>query len=142
MTTTVQDRQDIADLMTGWIHRDLGEGDPLRRLFHPDARIEVTWFEGLAVDFVEASDRMSASDLRTKHLITSPTVTFSSDGDRAVSETNAVIIAENIRLGLGADCHNRFVDQLERRDGVWRIADRRSVYDFAAPWNETSRRRL
>ncbi|MFF5075444.1 nuclear transport factor 2 family protein [Actinoplanes sp. NPDC000266] len=132
MTTTWQDRQDIADLMTGWIHRDLGEWDRLRALFHPDSRIEVTWFEGLAFDFVDASARMNASDLRTKHLITAPVVTFSSDGDRAVSETNAVIIAENVRLELGGNAHNRFIDQLERRDGVWRIADRKSVYDFAS----------
>ncbi len=132
MTTTLQDRQDIADLMTGWIRRDLGEWERLRELFHPDGRIEITWFEGLASDFVDASARMSASDLRTKHLITSPAVTFSPDGNRAVSETNAVIVAENVRLDLGSNAHNRFIDRLERRDGVWRIADRKSVYDFAA----------
>ena len=57
MTTTPQDRQDIAELMTGWIHRDLGEWDRLRELFHPDAQIEITWFEGPASDFVDASAR-------------------------------------------------------------------------------------
>ncbi|GAA2332596.1 nuclear transport factor 2 family protein [Streptomyces kunmingensis] len=131
MTATLQDRQDIADLMTGWIHRDHGQWDRLRDLFHLDARIEITWFEGLAHDFVEASARMGASDFRTKHLITAPVVTFSGDGSRAVSETNAVIIGENVSLDLGCDGHNRFIDRLERRDGVWRICDRKSVYDFA-----------
>ncbi|MFK0292781.1 nuclear transport factor 2 family protein [Streptomyces sp. NPDC090442] len=132
MAATLQDRQDIADLMTGWIHRDLGAWDRLRDLFHPDARIAITWFEGPAHEFVDASAKMSASDLRSKHLITAPVVTFSADGTRAVSETNAVIIGENIRIGLGCNCHNRFIDQLERRDGVWRIVDRKSVYDFAS----------
>ncbi|MFJ6530548.1 nuclear transport factor 2 family protein [Streptomyces longwoodensis] len=131
MTSTLQDRQDIADLMTGWIRRDLGDWDGLRELFHPDGRIEVTWFEGLAGDFVDASARMGASDFRTKHLITAPVVEFSADGTRAVSETNAVIVGENVRLGLGANGHNRFIDRIERRDGVWRILDRKSVYDFA-----------
>lgn len=130
-STTLQDRQDIADLMTGWIHRDQGRWDRLRELFHPDARIEITWFEGPASDFVDASARMATTDLRTKHLITSPFVTFSADGTRAVSETNAVIVAENGSLQLGCNGHNRFIDRLERRDGVWRIADRKSVYDFA-----------
>lgn len=132
MNATLQDRQDIADLMTGWIHRDLGEWDLLRELFHPDGRIEVTWFEGPASEFVDASARMGASDLRTKHLITAPVVTFSADGMRAVSETNAVIVAENVRLGLGCEAHNRFIDRLERRDAGWRILHRTSVYDFGS----------
>ncbi|WP_405010014.1 nuclear transport factor 2 family protein [Kitasatospora sp. NBC_01539] len=130
-STTLQDRQDIADLMTGWIHRDQGRWDRLRELFHPDARIEITWFEGAASDFVDASARMSTTGLRTKHLITPPAVTFSADGTRAVGETNAVIVVENDSLGLGCNGHNRFIDRIERRDGVWRIADRKSVYDFA-----------
>jgi hypothetical protein len=83
MQTNLQDRMDIADLMTGWIHRDLAQWDDLRTLFHPDGEIEVTWFEGKASDFVDASMRMGASDLRTKHLITSPVVAF--NGCKAAS---------------------------------------------------------
>ncbi|MHA6761427.1 nuclear transport factor 2 family protein [Streptacidiphilus sp. PAMC 29251] len=132
MEPTLQDRQDIADLMTGWIHRDLGEWDRLRELFHADGQIEITWFEGPASDFVDASATMGASDFRTKHLITSPVVAFSAEGTRAVSETNAVIIGENMRLGLGCNGHNRFIDRLEKREGVWRIVDRKSVYDFGS----------
>ncbi|MFF1925982.1 nuclear transport factor 2 family protein [Streptomyces sp. NPDC058221] len=130
MNVTSQDRQDIADLMTGWIHRDLGEWERLKGLFHPDGRIEITWFEGPAYEFVDASARMGASSFRTKHLITAPVVTFSADGTRAVSETNAVIIGENVDLHLGCNGHNRFIDRLEKRDGVWRISDRKSIYDF------------
>ena len=48
----LEDRLSIADLMTGWIHRDLGEWDQLRSLFHPDATIDITWFTGKAGDFV------------------------------------------------------------------------------------------
>ncbi|MFF5635855.1 nuclear transport factor 2 family protein [Streptomyces sp. NPDC012825] len=73
---------------------------------------------------------MGASAFRTKHPITAPVVTFSAYGARAVSETNAVVIGENVDLRLGCNVHNRFVDRLEKRDGVWRISDRKSVYDF------------
>lgn len=41
----LESRQAISDLMTGWIHRDLAEWDPLLSLFHHDSTIEVTWFE-------------------------------------------------------------------------------------------------
>jgi hypothetical protein len=72
---------------------------------------------------------MGASAFRTKHLVTAPVVTFPADGTRAVSETKAVIIGENVDPRLGCDGHNRFIDRLEQRDGPWRISDRKSVYD-------------
>lgn len=124
------DRQQLNDLMNGWMHRDLGEWAQLRDLFHPDGTIEITWFEGLASEFVEGSMRMGASDLRTKHLIASPAVTFNARGNKAILETNAIIIAENVKLNIGCECHNRFYDLAEKREGVWRLFRRQSVYDI------------
>jgi hypothetical protein len=129
MKSVLEDRQSIADLMTGWIHRDLAEWDKLRALFHPDGTIEISWFEGLASDFVEGSRRMGQSDVRTKHFISAPLVTFK--GNKAIAETNAVVIAENVRLDLGVSAHARFYDQVEKRGGVWKIANRQGIYDFA-----------
>ena len=128
MSATLQDRQDIADLMTGWIYRDLAEWDQLLELFHDDGVIEVTWFEGLFSQFVEGSKKMGGSDFATKHLIASPVITF--NGNRAIVETNAIIIGENTKLGLGCNGHNRFYDLVEKRDGVWRIVKRQSIYDM------------
>jgi len=128
MSNTLQDRQDIADLMTGWIHRDLAEWNQLLELFHDDGVIEVTWFEGLFSQFVEGSKKMGGSDFATKHLIASPAVTF--NGNRAIVETNAIIIGENTKLGLGCNGHNRFYDLVEKRDDVWRIVKRQSIYDM------------
>jgi len=130
MHSQQNDRQQLADLMTGWIHRDLSEWQQLRELFHPDGTIEITWFEGLASEFVEGSMRMGASDLRTKHVIASPVVTFDASGNKAILETNAIIIAENVKLNIGCECHNRFYDLAEKRDGVWRLFHRQSIYDM------------
>lgn len=126
----VEDRLAIADLMTGWIHRDLAQWDRMRELFHPDGTIEIPWFEGLFTDFVDASARMGASELRTKHVIASPVITFS--GDKALVETNAIIVAENIRLGVGATTHNRFFDRVDNRAGAWKINHRQSIYDTSS----------
>jgi hypothetical protein len=128
MSNTLQDRQDIADLMTGWIHRDLAEWDQLLELFHDDGIIEVTWFEGLFGEFVKGSQKMGNSGFSTKHVIGSPVITFNCD--RAIVETNAIIIGENASLGLGCNGHNRFYDLVEKRDGVWRIVKRQSIYDM------------
>ncbi len=130
MNNQLQDRQQLNDLVNGWMHRDLGEWAQLRNLFHPDGTIEITWFEGLASDFVEGSMRMGASDLRTKHLIASPAVTFNDAGNKAILETNAIIIAENVKLNIGCECHNRFYDLAEKREGVWKLFRRQSIYDI------------
>jgi len=135
MTTDIDrvaDRLAIADLMTGWIHRDLQNWDALLDVFTPDATIEITWFRGLARDFVDGSRRMGAGALRTKHLITTPVVTFSSTHpERAFVETNAAIIAEHSELRLGTTTHNRFLDRVVRcEDGRWRIERRDSSYDI------------
>lgn len=132
MNTHLEDRQHITDLMTGWIHRDLGEWTQLRNLFHPDGTIEITWFEGLASDFVDGSMRMGASDVRTKHLIGTPVVTFNASVTKAIVETNAMIIGENVVLNLGCVGHNRFYDLAEKRDGVWKLFHRQSIYDMAS----------
>jgi pimeloyl-ACP methyl ester carboxylesterase len=130
--STLQDEHEIANLMTGWIYRDVGDWDSLRGLFHEEARITVSWFSGLAADFVDASARMGGSDFRTKHLIAAPAISFSPSGRRAVSETNAIVVGENRRLSLGAVTHNRFIDRVERRAGRWGIVDRASIYDFSS----------
>lgn len=130
MQNQLHDRQQLNDLMNGWMHRDLGEWEQLRDLFHPDGTIEITWFEGLASDFVTGSMRMGKSDLRTKHLIAAPAITFSASGSKAILETNAMIIAENVKLNVGCECHNRFYDMAEKRDGVWRLVRRQSIYDM------------
>lgn len=140
--TRLPDIEAIRGLITGCIHRDRGNWADLLELFHPDGTIEVTWFAGLARDFVEGSRRMGESALRTKHLIANPFITFADD--RAVAETNAMIVVENTDLDLGASTHNRFIDKVERRGGVWRIVHRASVYDFstfASPYGPVDRHR-
>lgn len=128
MSHTLEDRQQINDLITGWMHRDLGNWDELRKLFHPDGTVAVTWFEGLASDFVDGSIRMGASTLRNKHFIANPVVTF--QGDKAIAETNSMIIGEDTRLNLGATSHARFYDLVEKRDGQWKLFKRQAIYDM------------
>lgn len=131
-TQSIEDRLAINDLMNGWMHRDLSQWDELSKLFHPEGTIEVTWFEGLASKFIEGSKRMGASAIGTKHLITNPVIAFNAANTRAISETNAMIIGLNSELDLGATCHNRFYDMLEKREGEWRILHRQVVYDFSS----------
>lgn len=130
MPTRLEDLQQINRLINNWMLRDLGQWEALRALFHQDGTIEVTWFEGLFNDFVDASIRMGTSDLRTKHLIGSPVVTL--NGNKAIIQTNAVIIGENIKMNLGFNVHNRFYDFAEKRGDHWKLYKRQSIYDMSA----------
>ena len=97
----------------------------------PDGVIKIAWFQGLASEFIDASARMGKeSDLRAKHVISSPLTLF--NGDRAVVETNVLLVSQNPTLKLGALGHSRFFDRVERRDGAWRIVHRQSIYDMAS----------
>jgi len=42
MSEYLEDRQAIADLMTGWMRRDLAQWEGLRQLFHDDGVIEIS----------------------------------------------------------------------------------------------------
>lgn len=128
----IEDRLAISDLLNGWMHRDLSQWDELGKLFHPEGTIEVTWFEGPASEFIKGSMRMGKSDIDTKHFIGNPLVKFNAAQNKAIAETNAMIIGQNSRLALGATCHNRFYDMLEKRNGEWRILRRQVVYDFGS----------
>jgi SnoaL-like domain len=129
LDTLIAER-DINRLMQGWLYRDLGQWDRLRQLFHPDGTIAVTRFEGPFAKFVSASEQMSASDLRTKHVMGSPLVAI--EGDRAIAETSTIIVGENRKLKLACNAFARFYDRVERRNGVWKIFRRDCIYDVAA----------
>jgi hypothetical protein len=53
------------------------------------------------------------------------------NGHKAIVETNAVVVGENVRLDLGCSTHARFYDQVEKRDGAWKIVKRQGIYDFS-----------
>ena len=129
MSTYQEDVFAIAELMTGWQHRDLAQWDQMRKLFHDDGTIEISWYKGLFSKFVDASMGMGQSDFRTKHMVASPVVTF--NGNKAIVETNAIIVGENVVLGLGCVCHDRFYDRAEKRDGVWKLVNRQAIYDMS-----------
>ncbi|RDI43655.1 nuclear transport factor 2 family protein [Nocardia mexicana] len=124
----IEDRQAIAELTTGWIHRDRERWDELAELFHEDATLRILWFSGSARDFIDGSRRMGHGRLRSKHFLGAPAIRFA--GDRAFVETNAILLAQLADVPIGATIHNRFLDRMSRRAGVWRIEHRDSVYDM------------
>lgn len=124
------DDKAITHLVNGWMYRDTAQWDKLKSLFSPDATVEVTWFEGKASDFIAASQKMGKTALSTKHLIGTPIISY--HGDKAIAETNVMIVVHNDSIKLGSTVHARFYDQIQRLNGEWKIIRRQVFYDFGS----------
>ena len=91
--------------------------------------VHIMWFNGTAKQWVDTLARGGASTVSSKHVIANPLIHFR--GARAVTETNAIIVAESTALGYVCTSHIRFLDRVEERAGRWRLMERRSVYDVS-----------
>ena len=123
---TLSDKYACAELIQAWgLYRDQRRWPELLATFHPDGTIAVSWFRGPFAEFVEHCRRGGMS----KHLISPSLVRVA--GERAVAETNIVILVRQAIDGLAVDMTSRarFLDRLERRQGEWKILERAAIYE-------------
>lgn len=107
----------------------------LRACFHPDARHRHGSFEGASADFCTFALALVRQVEFTHHQL--GPVSIELDGDTAFTETYFTALH---RFGAipppGGQPHEdrfsggRYVDRFERRDGVWRIAERRGISEW------------
>jgi hypothetical protein len=122
----IADKYACAELIQTWgLYRDQSRWAELLSTFHPEGEIAVSWLRGPFAAFVEACKRGGPS----KHLISPSVVRVS--GERAVAETNIVILVRQKIEGLAVDMTSRarFLDRLERRQGIWKILERAAIYE-------------
>jgi hypothetical protein len=123
---TIADKSACAELIQAWgLYRDQRRWPELISTFHPDGIIAVSWFRGPFAEFVEHCKRGGMS----KHLISPSLVRVA--GERAVAETNIVILVRQAIDGLAIDMTSRarFLDRLERRQGEWKVLERAAIYE-------------
>jgi len=107
----------------------------LRSCFHPDARHRHGTFEGMSADFCTHALAIVAQVEFTHHQL--GPVSIELVGDTAFTETYFTALH---RFGAvaptGGQPHEdrfsggRYVDRFERRDGVWKIAERRGISEW------------
>jgi hypothetical protein len=107
----------------------------LRACFHPDARHRHGAFDGLSADFCTRAMEICRG-LRATHHQLGP-VSIELAGDVAFTEA---YFTSHHRFGEvpppGGEPHQdrfmggRYVDRFERRDGVWKIAERQGINDW------------
>jgi len=124
------DKTICAELVQAWgFARDQGKWDDLLAIFHPGGEIAVSWFRGPYPEFVAHCQRNFGKGSEAKHLLWPARVSV--NGARATAETSVAILVRQTIDGIAVDLNSngRFLDRLERRDGVWRMVERAALYE-------------
>lgn len=124
-------RQQIADLTMAYC-RGVDRADPelLAGIFHQDSTVVSGAFNGDGPTFAtEICKLAEATFEQTFHSIANQWIEI--DGDGAVGETYVIAVSTS----RGEDrtdtlTGGRYIDRFERREGVWRIAERTFVLDW------------
>lgn len=124
------DELEIRQLIENWVlWRDAGFWDRFATVWHDDAWMTATWFQGPASRFIEVSREGFERGVSILHFLGG----FTCDiiDDRAVAQTRMTINQRGILDGVLVDvvCIGRFYDFLEERAGKWGIVRRQPIYE-------------
>jgi hypothetical protein len=102
--------------------RDMGRWDRMKSCYHADGFVRISWFQGNAHEFVDASREMARRSVLAKHRLGPVSVRVA--GTRAVA-TMAITIdipasLQGVEVMLSS--HARVFYRAERRDGAWKLS--------------------
>ena len=124
------DKIACAELIQNWgFARDQGKWDDLNAIMHPGGEIAVSWFRGPYTEFVNHCRNNFGKGSAAKHQLWPARVAV--NGNRATGETNVAILVRQTIEGVECDLtsNGRFLDRIEKRDGVWRMVERAALYE-------------
>ena len=114
---------------------DARDYDALASLFHPDAIVDGLRGTAGITEYLATLRDTPASYERSMHVLGDPLIGFAPGAGRASLDTYAVVYQVGSLREGGADMTlgMRYLDEVEKRDGVWRILHRRT----AMLWSRT-----
>lgn len=128
---TLLDKQEIHEALMRYCRGiDRCDADLLHSAYHPDATDDHGLFKGKAADFIPWALKSLVRDEGTSHYIANELIEL--DGDVAHCESYFFAIhRRQAKDGTKEDLifQGRYVDRFERRQGLWKIANRQVVYD-------------
>lgn len=114
---------------------DLGDEAMIRSCFWPESKHKHGGFDGTSTAFVDFAMKVGATLKYSKHHISNVSVRVA--GDRAFSECYYFAHhRRNTKDGTGEEdafFEGRYIDLFERRNGVWKIIQRRGTSDWNSP---------
>ncbi|NJO32961.1 MAG: nuclear transport factor 2 family protein [Rhodospirillales bacterium] len=126
------DRQEIAELSYKYARaQDRLDGALQRSVFHDDAWTDYGYFKGDADGFVAFAQDVLRRNEVTQHLLGQMDIQI--NGATAYGEIYNHAFHRMTREGALVDLivAGRYIDRYEKRDGVWKIAYRSEIVDWA-----------
>ncbi len=125
-----EDRAVIRDLVEEWaVWRDSMDWDRFSQVWHRPGRMNATWFQGSADDFISASREAAARGANILHFLGGTAVDVA--GAHALAQTKMTISQRASVEGVECDvvCTGRFYDFFAVRDGRWGLVERQPIYE-------------
>lgn len=114
---------------------DRADADLIRSCFWPESTHRHGRFDGKSTDFIAFALKIIGTVKYSTHHISN--VSIQVDGDRALSECYYLAHhRRSMKEGTGEEdafFEGRYLDDFERRDGVWKIIRRRGLSDYSPP---------
>jgi hypothetical protein len=128
--TDLDDKLAIREVIDNWVvWRDSGQWDRFRTVWHDDARMHATWFQGSADDFIANARKSWGRGGVSIHFLGGTSIAL--HGTRAIAQTKMKIDTRGTVEGVLCDVVStgRFYDFFEQRAGRWAIALRQPIYE-------------
>jgi hypothetical protein len=124
------ERLRIREVVQNWaLWRDAGDWERFRTVWHPDAVMMATWFQGPAQKFIDVTVEGWGKGVSILHFLGGTAIDVA--GNRAIAQTKMTISQRAPVEGVMCDvlCTGRFYDFFEKRGDVWAIVLRQPIYE-------------
>ena len=122
-------RTAIREIVENWVvWRDAGDWARFRTVWHEDARMHATWFQGSAADFIDASREGWAKGVGILHFLGGHSAEVAGTRDRADQDDDLAARRRRWRA-LRRRMHRALLRLPEHRNGRWAIALRQPIYE-------------
>jgi hypothetical protein len=125
-----QDALAIREVIDNWaLWRDAGNWERFATVWHDDAWMTATWFQGPASEFIRVSREGFERGVSILHFLGGCTCDIA--GTRAIAQTRMTINQRATIDGVLVDvvCTGRFYDFFEKRGRRWAIVRRQPIYE-------------
>ena len=130
MDDTLAAKRAIQEVVNDWVvFSDSGNWEGFASVWHDDAWMTSTWFQGPASEFQKARRAGFERGVSIIHFLGATTVEV--NGHRAIAQTKMTINQRATVDGVQVDavCTGRFYDFFEQRAQRWAIVRRQPIYE-------------
>ena len=149
MIDTLNEELRIRQTIERWaVWRDAGDWKRFATVWHPEGRMEATWFQGPFADFIRVTQEGWAKGVSILHFLGGSAIEVKSD--RAIAQTKMTISQRGMVEGEDGPvmcdvvCTGRFYDYMTKHEGEWKVLHRQPIYekDRIDPLDSTAQLKL